>query len=87
VKLTTIVHRDGLPMSIRTHATNHHEVTLFQPSFDLCMIEASPESPIGCKVSDGGELDPSLKKQGVRMIATSLESQGQVPRRATTTSP
>ncbi len=34
VKIMAIVHRHGLPLSVSTHAANHHEVTLVQLSFD-----------------------------------------------------
>jgi transposase len=68
VKIMAIVDRHGLPLSVSTHAANHHEVTLVQLSFDFCMIEAKPENLIGDKVYDSDTLDESLKKQGVEMI-------------------
>lgn len=43
VKILAIVDRHGLPLSVRTHAANHHEVTLVQLSFDFYMLEAKPE--------------------------------------------
>lgn len=61
--------RHGLPLSVSTHAANHHEVTLVQLSFDFYMIEAKPEALIGDKAYDSDELDKSLKAQGVEMIA------------------
>jgi transposase len=69
VKIMAIVDRHGLPLSVSTHAANHHEVTLVQLSFDFYMIEAKPEHLIGDKAYDSDELDASLKKQGVEMIA------------------
>lgn len=36
----TVVDRAGLPLSVSTHAANHHEVQLAQLSFDFYMIEA-----------------------------------------------
>jgi len=63
------VDRHGLPLSVSTHAANHHEVTLVQLSFDFYMIEAKPENLIGDKAYDSDALDESLKKQGVEMIA------------------
>src|SRR5512140_1616659 len=69
VKILAIVDRHGLPLSVSTHAANHHEVTLVQLSFDFYMIEAKPENLIGDKAYDSDELDASLKKQGVEMIA------------------
>ncbi len=43
VKIVVIVERHGLPLSVSTHAANHHEVTLVQLSFDFYMLEAKPE--------------------------------------------
>lgn len=47
VKILAIVDRHGLPLSVSTHAANHHEVTLVQLSFDFYMLEAKPEHLIG----------------------------------------
>jgi len=69
VKILAIVDRNGLPLSVSTHAANHHEVTLVQLSFDFYMIEAKPEKLIGDKAYDSDALDESLKEQGVEMIA------------------
>jgi len=69
VKIMAIVDRHGLPLSVSTHAANHHEVTLVQLSFDFYMIEAKPENLIGDKAYDSDELDASLTKQGMEMIA------------------
>jgi transposase len=40
VKILAIVDRPGLPLSVSTHAANHHEITLVQISFDFYMLEA-----------------------------------------------
>jgi transposase len=69
VKILAIVDRHGLPLSVSTHAANHHEVTLVQLSFDFYMIEAKPENLIGDKAYDSDALDAELKKEGVEMIA------------------
>ena len=69
VKILAIVDRHGLPLSVSTHAANHHEVTLVQLSFDFYMIEAKPQKLIGDKAYDSDQLDQSLKEQGVDMIA------------------
>ena len=69
VKIMAIVDRHGLPLSVSTHAANHHEVTLVQLSFEFYMIEAKPENLIGDKAYDSDPLDESLKGQGVEMIA------------------
>ena len=43
MKIRAIVDRHGLPLSVSTHAANHHEVRLVQLCFDFYMIEAQPE--------------------------------------------
>src|SRR6266478_1606347 len=42
MKIMAIVDRHGLPLSVSTHAANHHEVRLVQLCFDFYMIEAKP---------------------------------------------
>jgi IS5 family transposase len=69
VKIMAIVDRNGLPLSVSTHAANHHEVTLVQLSFDFYMIEAKPEKLIGDKTYDSDALDEALKQQGVEMLS------------------
>src|SRR5262249_50266393 len=44
LKIMAIVDRHGLPLSVSTHAANHHEVRLVQLCFDFYMIEAKPEN-------------------------------------------
>src|SRR6516165_8096138 len=46
------VDRHGLPLSVSTHAANHHEVRLVQLCFDFYMIEAKPENLIGDRAYD-----------------------------------
>src|SRR5262249_37525955 len=46
MKIMAIVDRHGLPLSVSTHAANHHEVRLVQLCFDFYMIEAKPENLI-----------------------------------------
>jgi transposase len=69
VKILAIVDRHGLPLSVSTHAANHHEVTLVQLSFDFYMIEAKPQNLIGDKAYDSDSLDQELHKEGVQLIA------------------
>jgi transposase len=69
VKILAIVDRHGLPLSVSTHAANHHEVTLVQLSFDFYMIEAKPENLIGDRAYDSDGLDAELREQGVEMIS------------------
>jgi hypothetical protein len=49
VKIMAIVDRNGLPLSVSTHAANQYEMKLVQLSFDFYMIETKPESLIGAK--------------------------------------
>jgi transposase len=69
VKIMAIVDRHGLPLSVTTHAANHHEVTLVQLSFDFYMIEAKLQNLVGDKAYDSDALDAELKKEGVQLIA------------------
>jgi hypothetical protein len=45
LKIMAIVDRHGLPLSVSTHAANHHEVRLVQLCFDFYMIQAKPGEP------------------------------------------
>jgi transposase len=69
VKILAIVDRHGLPLSVSTHAANHHEVTLVQLSFDFYLLEAKPEHLIGDRAYDSDGLDAALREDGVEMIA------------------
>jgi hypothetical protein len=69
VKILAIVERQGLPLSVSTHAANHHEVTLVPLRFDFYMLEAKPEHLIGDRAYDSDGLDDDLKQDGVDMIA------------------
>jgi transposase len=69
VKILAIVDRQGLPLSVSTHAANHHEVTLVQLSFDFYMVEAKPEHLIGDRAYASDGLDDDLKEDGVNLIA------------------
>jgi len=69
VKILAIVDRHGLPLSVSTHAANHHEVTLVQLSFDFYMLEAKPENLIGDRAYDSDPLDAELAKEGVNLIS------------------
>ena len=68
IKIMAIVDRHGLPLSVSTHAANHHEVTLVQLSFDFYMIEAKPDNLIGDRAYDSDQLDQALREDGVDMI-------------------
>src|SRR6266702_1225763 len=69
MKIMAIVDRHGLPLSVSTHAANHHEVRLVQLCFDFYMIEAKPENLIGDRAYDSDPLDAELRKGGIEMIA------------------
>ena len=69
MKIMAIVDRHGLPLSVSTHAANHHEVRLVQLCFDFYMIEAKPEKLIGDRAYDSDPLDAELRKDGIEMIA------------------
>jgi len=70
VKILAIVDRHGLPLSLDTHAANHHEVTLVQLSFDFYMLEAKPEFLIGDRAYDSDPLDAALAgEHGVKLIS------------------
>ncbi|MCL2309012.1 MAG: IS5 family transposase [Proteobacteria bacterium] len=69
VKILAIVDRHGLPLSVSTHAANHHEVTLVQLSFEFYMLEAKPDHLIGDRAYDSDSLDEELSREGVEMIA------------------
>ena len=69
LKIMAIVDRHGLPLSVSTHAANHHEVRLVQLCFDFYMIEAKPKNLIGDRAYDSDVLDEELRSQGIEMIA------------------
>jgi transposase len=69
MKITAIVDRHGLPLSVSTPAANHHEVRLVQLCFDLYMIEAKPENLVGDRAYDSVPLDEELRRDGIEMIA------------------
>src|SRR6266498_3099337 len=69
MKIMAIVDRHGLPLSVSTHAANHHEVRLMQLCFDFYMVEVKPENLIGDRAYDSDPLDEELRKDGIEMIA------------------
>ena len=69
MKIMAIVDRHGLPLSVSTHAANHHEVRLVQLCFDFYMIEAKPETLIGDRAYDSDPLDDDLRRDGIEMVA------------------
>src|SRR6185312_12695982 len=69
MKIMAIVDHHGLPLSVSTHAANHHEVRLVQLCFDFYMIEAKTETLVGDRDYDSDPLDESLRQNGIEMIA------------------
>ena len=69
VTIIAVVDRHGLPLSASTHASNHHEMTLAQLSFDFYMIKAKPENLIGDTAYDSEKLGQEPRKAGIDMIA------------------
>jgi len=81
MKIMAIVDRHGLPLSVNTHAANHHEVRLVQLCFDFYMIEAKPEKLIGDRAYDSDPLDAELRKDGIEMIAPHRSNRSNRPRK------
>jgi transposase len=67
------------PLSVSTHAANHHEVRLVQLCFDFYMIEARPENLIGDRAYDSDPLDAELRKDGIEMIAPHRGNRSKLP--------
>jgi transposase len=79
MKIMAIVYRHGLPLSVSTHAANHHEVRLVQLCFDFYMIEAKPENLIGDRAYDSDPLDEELRNDGIEMIAPHRSNRSKPP--------
>src|SRR5215475_11271944 len=79
MKIMAIVDRHGLPLSVSTHAANHHEVRLVQLCFDFYMIEAKPENLIGDRAYDSDPLDHTLRQDGIEMIAPHRSNRSKPP--------
>jgi transposase len=69
MKIVAIVDRHGSPLSVSTHAANHHEVRLVQLCLDFYMIEVKPQNLIGDRAYDSDPLDEELRGDGIEMIA------------------
>jgi transposase len=79
MKIMAIVDRHGLPLSVSTHAANHHEVRLVQLCFDFYMIESKPENLIGDLANDSDPLDEELRRDGIEMIAPHRANRSKPP--------
>ena len=88
MKIMAIVDRHGLPLSVSTHAANHHEVRLVQLCFDFYMIEArSRENLIGDRAYDSDPLDEELRNDGIEMIAPHRSNRSKPPAQSATAKP
>jgi hypothetical protein len=79
MKIMAIVDRHGLPLSVSTHAANHHEVCLVRLCFDFYMIEAKPENLIGDRAYESDPLDEELRNDGIEMIAPHRSNRSKPP--------
>ena len=79
MKIMAIVDRHGLPLSVSTHAANHHEVRLVQLCFDFYMIEEKPENLIVDRAYDSDPLDEELRRGGIEMIAPHRANRSKPP--------
>src|SRR5205807_9617779 len=66
MKIMAIVDRRGLPLSVSTHAANHHQVRLVQLCFDFYKIEAKPENLIGDRAYDSDRWMRSCERRASR---------------------
>jgi transposase len=66
MKIMAIVDGHGLPLSVSTHAANHHEVRLVQLCFDFYMIEAKPHNLIGDRAYDSDRSTRNCVEPGSR---------------------
>src|SRR5512144_2125866 len=79
MKIMAIVDRHGLPLSVSTHAANHHEVRLVQLCFGFYMIGAKPENLIGDRAYDSDPIDHVLGQDGIEMIAPRHSNRAKPP--------
>lgn len=70
-----IVDRQGLPLSVGTHAPNEHEVTLVQLSFEFYMIGAKPEKLIGDSAYDRDRLELDAGRTSGRTVGLRADLQ------------
>jgi transposase len=65
VKIMAIVDRHGLPLSVSTHAANHHEVTLVQLSFDFYVpARIVPARIVWTRLCSSGRLTQGMRLTG-----------------------
>ena len=59
----------GLPIAIRTHGANTHEVKLVEKTIEARFFKAKPKIIIGDMAYESDPLDKELKKRKIEMIA------------------
>ena len=64
-----IADASGLPIAIRTHAANRHEVKLVEATIGDCFIKEKPKMIIGDLAYDSDPLDKKLKEKNIDLIA------------------
>jgi len=67
LKIMAIVDRHGLPLSVSTHAANHHEVRLVQLCFRF-LYDRSQARKSDQRSRDSDPLDLELRRDGIEMI-------------------
>src|SRR5262249_27659428 len=81
MKIMAIVDHHGLPLSVSTHAANHHEVRLVQLCFDFYMIEAKPENLIGDRATLSGlgsSASATLPRSNFGLAKFSVRTRGMI---------
>lgn len=68
-KVMAIADAHGLPIAIRTHRANTHEVKLVEPTIDARFIKEKPTKIIGDLAYDSDPLDNKLKRRKIELIA------------------
>ena len=80
MKIMAIVDRHGLPLSVSTHAANHHEVLFGAAMLRLLHDhEAKPKNLIGDRAYDSDPLDEELRNDGIEMIAPHRSNRSKPP--------
>jgi len=77
MKIMAIVDRHGLPLSVSTHAANHHECVWSAMFRLLHESKPKPENLIGDRAYDSDPLDAELRKDGIEMIAPHRSNRSQ----------
>src|SRR5262249_8454717 len=79
MKIMAIVDRHGLPLSVSTHAANHHEVLVGQLCFDFYVIDAQTGCLIGARHFDSDPAHRALTHDGPRIVELLLRNRSTPP--------